>query len=101
MKSSARRSTAEPEACAGNSALPAPALHFTARLGFAVPPMIAEAWVDGRGRPSLHRSRLLALHKSREHALRIDGDEHAFTAGQHFPFFVQDLRHVDVLPALH
>src|SRR5258708_9844007 len=43
----------------------------------------------------------LAFHKSCEHALWIDRDEQALTAGQHFPFSVQDLGHIDVLPALH
>src|SRR5437879_5926508 len=50
-------------------------------------------------RPSLHR--LLAVHKSCEHAPWIDRDKQALTPGQHFPFFVQDLGHVDVLTALH
>src|SRR5208282_509902 len=46
-------------------------------------------------------TRTLAVHKSCEHFVRIDRYEQALTAGQHFPFFVQDLGHIDVLPALH
>src|ERR1017187_2925192 len=46
-------------------------------------------------------TRALAVHKSCEHFVRIDRYKQALTAGQHFPFFVQDLGHVDVLPALH
>src|SRR5258708_23613391 len=63
--------------------------------------MMGGPWVDGRGRPSLHRSRLLALHKAREHALWIDRYKQSLAARQHFPFLVQDLGHIGVLPALH
>src|SRR5208337_4726313 len=42
-----------------------------------------------------------AVHKLCEHAVRIDRYEQTLTTRQHFPFLVQDLSHIDVLPALH
>src|SRR6202795_3414487 len=58
--------------------------------------------MGGRARTPVAPSyRFSALHKPCEHALWIDRDEQAFTARQHFPFCVQDLGHIDVLPALH
>ncbi len=38
----------------------------------------------------------LSLYELGEHFFRVDGDEDAFAAGQHFPALVHDLRHVDV-----
>src|SRR6202158_51748 len=46
-------------------------------------------------------TRASAVYKPRKHAARINRDEQAPTARQYFPFFVQDLGHIDVLPALH
>src|ERR1039458_2787036 len=46
-------------------------------------------------------TRALAVHKSCEHFVRVDRYKQALTAGQHFPFFVQDLGHIDVLPSLY
>jgi hypothetical protein len=43
----------------------------------------------------------LAIHKPREHALRIYRYKQSAAACQHFPFFIQNLGHVDVLPSLH
>src|SRR5271163_1034638 len=45
-------------------------------------------------------TRASALGKSAEHALGIDRDEQALAAREHFPFFVENLGHVDVLAAL-
>jgi hypothetical protein len=50
-----------------------------------------------RGTP--HRR--LALHEPREHAFGIDCDEQALAAREHFPFFVEDLGHIDVLASFH
>ena len=43
----------------------------------------------------------LAVYELGKHLLWIDGDEHAATARQDFAFPVQNLGHVDVLPARH
>jgi hypothetical protein len=41
----------------------------------------------------------LFLRELCEHAVWINRDEQTLTARQHFPIFVQDLGHIDVLPA--
>src|SRR5258708_35741841 len=78
-----------------------PDIHFTARFRFTVPPNDGGG-MGGRARTPVAPSyRVSSLHRTREHALWIDRYEQAFTACQHFPFFVQDLGHIDVLPALY
>src|ERR1035438_2752071 len=88
--------------------------HFTAgwqfrvcrSLGSTRPRDFRGRWlVPNRARLGRARApvptRALAIYKSCEHAVRIDGDEQALTARQHFAFFVQDLGHVDMLPRLY
>ena len=67
----------------------------------------------GLGTPSLYmRDKLqasnisipateLTFYEFPEHFFRIDGDECAFAAGQHFTFLVQDFSGVDVLTAVN
>ena len=84
--------------------------YFTVRSRFAVPrpayrmpELVWRTQPPSFARPGRARAPVptwaLALHKSSEHPVRVDGDEQALTAGQDFSFFVQDLGHVDVLAA--
>ncbi len=41
------------------------------------------------------------LCKPSKHLFWIDGDKYPLAAGQHFAFFIQDFRHVDMLASVH
>ena len=52
----------------------------------------------GRGRPPLHG---LSFHELPEHLFRINRNEHAPAARQHFPLLIHDFCHIDVLASMH
>src|SRR5271165_5752048 len=51
--------------------------------------------------PGEHLPTTLSLHKFSKHLLGINGDKNSPAARQDFFFFVEDFRHVDVLPSVH
>src|SRR5581483_11334879 len=61
-----------------------------------------DAGIEWRSRsPPLVPACESALYELAEHLFRIDRDEHTFAAGQDFALFIEDLRRVYVLTAVH